>query len=61
MSEEYQRLQEAASAAESEIRELAQNHSVSSAADVAALERRLDLPAVTLNITCAFCGQSMTG
>ena len=46
MSEEYQRLQETASAVESEIRELEQNHSISSAADLAALERRLDLLAV---------------
>lgn len=46
MSEEYQRLQEAASAVEREIRELEQNHSISSAAELAALERRLDLPAV---------------
>ena len=47
MSEEYQRLQEAASAVEREIRELEQNHSISSAAELAALERRLDLLAVT--------------
>jgi len=47
MSEEYQRLQEAASAVEREIRELEQNHSISSAAELAALERRLDLRAVT--------------
>ena len=46
MSEEYQRLQEAASAVESEIRELEQNHSISSAADLAALERQLDFLAV---------------
>lgn len=46
MSEEYQRLQEAASAVEREIRELEQNHSISSAAELAALERRLDLLAV---------------
>ena len=46
MSEEYQRLQEAASAVESEICELTQNHSISSAADLAALERRLDRLAV---------------
>ena len=47
MSEEYQRLQEAAIAVEREIRELEQNHSISSAAELAALERRLDLLAVT--------------
>jgi hypothetical protein len=34
MSEEYQRLQEAASAVEREIRELEQNHSISSAAEL---------------------------
>jgi len=39
-------LQEAASAVESEICELTQNHSISSAADLAALERRLDRLAV---------------
>jgi hypothetical protein len=46
MSEEYQRLQEAASAVKREISELEQNHSISSAAELAALERRLDLLAV---------------
>jgi hypothetical protein len=46
MSGEYQRLQEAGSASESEIRELEQNHSIISAADLTALERRLDLPAM---------------
>ena len=40
-------MQEAASAVEREIRELEQNHSISSAAELAALERRLDLLAVT--------------
>lgn len=46
MNEESQRLKEVASAVESEVRELEQNHSICSAADLAALERRLDLLAV---------------
>ena len=46
MSEEYQRLQDAARDVEREIVDLEQNHSVNSAAELAALERRLDLLAV---------------
>ena len=46
MSEEYQRLQEAARDVEREITELEQNHGVNSAAELAALERRLDVLAV---------------
>ena len=46
MSEEYQRLQDAASDVEREIVDLEQNHGVSSAAELAALERRLDALAV---------------
>lgn len=46
MSEEYQRLQDAARDVEREIADLEQNHCVSSAAELAAAESRLDLPAV---------------
>lgn len=46
MSEEYQRLQEAARDVEREITELEQNHGVDSAAELAALERQLDVLAV---------------
>ena len=46
MSEEYQRLQDAARDVEREITELEQNHGVDSAAELAALERQLDVLAV---------------
>ncbi len=46
MSEQYQRLQEAARDVEREIADLEQNHRVNSAAELAAVERRLDILAV---------------
>lgn len=46
MSEEYQRLLDAARDVEREIAELEQHHRVNSAAELAALERRLDILAV---------------
>ena len=42
MSEEYQRLQEEATAVDCEIQEIQESCRVSSAAELAALERRLD-------------------
>ena len=46
MSEEYQRLQDAARDVEREIADLEQNHRVNSAAELAAIERQLDILAV---------------
>ena len=43
MSEEYQRLQDAARDVEREMAELEKNHRVNSAAELAAIERRLDV------------------
>ena len=43
MSEEYQRLQDAARDVEREVAELEKNHRVNSAAELAAIERRLDV------------------
>ena len=43
MSEEYQRLQDAARDVEREMAELENNHLVNSAAELAAIERRLDV------------------
>ncbi|MEZ6056092.1 MAG: hypothetical protein R3C01_05240 [Planctomycetaceae bacterium] len=46
MSEEYQRLQDAARDVDREIAELEKNHRVHSAAELAEMERRLDELAV---------------
>ena len=46
MSEEYHRLQEAVRDVEREIADLEQNHRVNSAAELAAIERQLDILAV---------------
>ncbi len=49
MSEEYQRLRDAARDVEREIAELEQNHRVNSAAELADMERRLDVLALKRN------------